>query len=671
MSAHQPRIFDHVLIIMFENQYRSYVMKNRYMKSLAAQGLELVNHFGNMHPSQTNYISFIAGELCNVSYDWPPYPPALSQRTIIDLIEESPLGLRWKAYMQGYVKMLWKPDLSPSDFPTPFPVSSQIWDKLGEPYNEFPQPLYPYAYWHNPFSVFEGVLKDPERWNKIEDEAGFYRDLLTGDFPEYAWFSPNLWNDGHYVYGTCDEPKARAPMLVDQQAQWLESFFRQLRFPGPKSLLPPRTLVIVTYDEADYQAAYATDTGLKSDYDGPNQVYTVLLGDMIKPGVSDGASNHYSILKTIEKNFDLPSLGKNDQDCNWLQSLWGKKFGWGRPVETPIVGSAVITAAGLQDALYVVYAGEDNALKFRTYDGIEWSAEQPVASQSASAVEMAARGDGLILVFKDDTGNLKSLTYSPGVGWSSSPQPIVSGPVGSFSIAAIDFNNSNMLAYAASDGSIYSMSLTNDAWGEPVEVGFQTDGDLILAVLGPSLYLIYKNVSNYRMNVVSYNAADFNTITCSPPYQNAINNTTKDAWSPNQFPVAYYWSFLNRATPLEKEPLLVPYKGAPPFATATLDGVIHLAHFKVKGATVLTEMFSLSGVMTPERPISYGSDDPETSNGYGTLIEAGWSLQEPIIKLSRPRPGVLAMARFGSKLALLFQPDGGGTLRLSVGGYGD
>src|ERR1700761_1145169 len=66
------RIFDHVLIIVFENEYHSYVHANPYMKSLAAKGADLANHFGNMHPSQTNYISSVAGELCNITYDWPP-----------------------------------------------------------------------------------------------------------------------------------------------------------------------------------------------------------------------------------------------------------------------------------------------------------------------------------------------------------------------------------------------------------------------------------------------------------------------------------------------------------------------------------------------------------------------------------------------------------------------
>jgi hypothetical protein len=98
------RAFDHVLIIMFENQYRSYMLENAYFRGLAAQGINMHNYFGVMHPSQTNYIASIAGELCNVSDDEVP-SPLLKQRTIVDLIEESPYGLRWKAYTDFFTKL--------------------------------------------------------------------------------------------------------------------------------------------------------------------------------------------------------------------------------------------------------------------------------------------------------------------------------------------------------------------------------------------------------------------------------------------------------------------------------------------------------------------------------------------------------------------------------------
>jgi hypothetical protein len=60
------------------------------MRRLARQGIELGNYFGVMHPSQTNYIAAIAGELCNVSSD--ECPPLITERAIVDLLEDAPVA---------------------------------------------------------------------------------------------------------------------------------------------------------------------------------------------------------------------------------------------------------------------------------------------------------------------------------------------------------------------------------------------------------------------------------------------------------------------------------------------------------------------------------------------------------------------------------------------------
>jgi hypothetical protein len=71
------------------------------MANLASQGIDMNNYFGVMHPPQTNYISSIAGELCNVTSDNAPNP-LLPQHTIVDLIEAAPVSLDWRAYMESY-----------------------------------------------------------------------------------------------------------------------------------------------------------------------------------------------------------------------------------------------------------------------------------------------------------------------------------------------------------------------------------------------------------------------------------------------------------------------------------------------------------------------------------------------------------------------------------------
>lgn len=640
------RAFDHVLIIMFENQYRSYVMENTYMQNLAQQGIDMANYFGVMHPSQTNYIASLAGELCNVTYDTQPQPFPLPQRTVVDLIEESPYNLSWRAYMDSYIKQNqpWAPNFVPKD--------------------EFP-----YLVKHNPFSSFKTIVDNRDRWEKVEDEAGLWKDLINGTFPEYAWFTPNMWNDGHYLNGTQTDPEERAPALVDQLAIWLESFFDALRFPGPDSHLPRNTLVVVTFDESDFEKAYDADD--KYTYDGPNQIYTVLLGDMIRPGVQQEGYNHYSLIKTIEKNFGLASLEKNDHDANWFRFLWGKRFEWGSPRKTWLKTNGSLAAAEYQGILYLVYEGDDGALCFSTFDDGSFSDPRAIGQSTTGLFALATCGGQLVLVYQTDS-SLSMSTYTLETGWSTEPVTVMDETVAAIALTAYNHGQNLMLAYRISSNDIYSLSYEKGQWASSaVSVGFQSDGHVALAVLGPSLYLIYKVVGCSKMGVVSYNTAPFNAVTVAESkYSGPYDNTTQNTWCLSSFPVAHFSSAANSVTPGEEEPVTQIYRGSGPLTCATLDGVIHLAHCGQSNPLVLTETFSISGIMTPEKPISYNkSDQTTTSNGYGTLAEAGWSEQVAINGVYHESEKAMCMATSGDSVLLIYQPDDCDEIHICRGEY--
>ena len=394
MNRIKEKVFDHIIIIMFENQYRSYVMENPYMAQLATQGIDMANYFGVKHPSHTNYIAAISGETWNTTED--PYyysvgvanayaspPPPLAGPTVVDQLAQS--GSTWKAYMESLSTVEWPPtselvmdEKDPTLIDLPATVKHTILD--------YP----PYLNLHNPFVRFSTILENRDQWERIGTLYDFLRDIHQGTLPEYAWLTPDIWSDGHWLRGSYSDgeppqgscfsqvaPFQRAPVLVDQLAKWLQTFFSVLSFPGPDSLLPPSTLVVVTFDESDFESDYTTDrqnNALKSTYEGPNQIYTVLLGDTIEAGgVEEEGYNHYSLLKTIEKNFGLPGLGKNDADANWFQFLWGQKFQWGPPQDTPFTADeGVMATAGLGETLYLVYRYE-GSLSYSTFQSGEWS----------------------------------------------------------------------------------------------------------------------------------------------------------------------------------------------------------------------------------------------------------------------------------------------------------
>jgi hypothetical protein len=643
--APSGRAFDHILVIMLENQYRGYVLGNPYMRRLARQGIQLGNYFGVMHPSQTNYIASIAGELCNVTSDEPP--PLLAQRTIVDLIEEAPGRLRWKAYMESYVANAapWTPDFSP---------------KNGSPY----------FLKHNPFS---SIVRNQERWRHIDNEAALFADLLNGEFPEYAWFTPNVWNDGHWIEGTEIDPKLRAPILVDQLAGWLEGFFSRLRFPGPQSHLPPRTLVVVTFDESDFEADYPP--ALASTYDGPNHVYAVLLADQIEPGFEEEGYNHYSLLRTIEQNFSLGHLGKNDAGANWFQFLWGRRFEWSAPQDTSIdVLEGPIAAAGFGGALFLACAAPDGTvrLRIRLSEHGNWSPEEKLTVDGFGGLAMASTFSELLLVARSLSGHVNCMRYDLLHGWSSETSP-VAAPTAAIALASFAHETKIMFARRDESGVVYtrvrSSGRHESAWDEAVPVeAARSDGPIALGTLGESVYLVVKALQANSMSVISYNSAQFNTVTVKPnKYGGPQDNTTVDTWSLSAFPVAHFSGSADATG--QRQPLVRPYETSGPIAIATLDGVMHLVHSGAGNPMLLTETFSISGLMTPAKPVSYKNSATDVNNGFGTLAEAGWSKQQPLFDARCEARGALAMGRAGSQVLLIYRATAGARVQLLIGQY--
>ena len=216
-----------------------------------------------------------------------------------------------------------------------------------------------------------------------------------------------MWSDGHYTIGTQTDPAERAPALVDQLADWLRSFFAKLRFPGPDSYLPSRTLVVVTFDEADFEKGYTK--ALQSTYDGPNQIYSVLLGDHLEPTVEIGEGyNHYSLLHTIERNFGLGDLGKNDAGANWFRFLWGRHFAWGPSSDTGLLSAGSLAAVEHQGRLHVATVDDSGKITVQKRDDLGWVHVGTVDGPCTGGLALGSNGFSLIVTWRDSEGSLRA-----------------------------------------------------------------------------------------------------------------------------------------------------------------------------------------------------------------------------------------------------------------------
>lgn len=669
--------FEKVLIVMFENQYRSYVMQDPYMKKLAAAGCDMTNYFGVFHPSQTNYLASISGEVCGVTDDTPPASP-LMQETVTNLMQ--PLnGIQkttWKAYMEAYPNEAWNPVWANPNYPA-----------KDEPVTEYPNDginLFRYARKHNAFSSYFDIQSSPEKWNNIQDEYAFWKDVYGETLPEYSWFTPDIWNDGHYLYNTGIAPNPRLP-LVTQLSAWLEQVFLgnpdtsriqggtkfgldkiglnldlDLVMTNPKkayakSNIPEGTLVVVTFDEADYDA-----NNYDTNYDGPNQVYTVLLGDMITPGSSiETPYNHYSLLNTVEKNFDLGSLNKNDKDANWFRFLWDKQFSWSSPEKSGMVSGEQLSTFWYNNQFNVIFTNEEQAVLWSTFTGSAWSEGQPVGIKSSQELCVVGHGDELILVFtQGENHELCYLSYLPISGWSKIQSLHVNG-VGYLAMTSFqDYkSNTNQLMLAWQDKQTQAISSLIYSAGEwqskPVSVGQFTDGPITASALGASVYLVYKERNSFKMRMTSFNTAPFNALnTTLTPGVN--NNTTLHQWSPMDFQVGHFSKKENQNQDV--------YLANGNLAMASIQGEMHLVYRGRYNDTpsAITTCFGLTGIYTAES---------ELTNGYGTLNQAGWTLEEKHKDIVLDPKSELSIAGHGDEFMMVYQVQHTKELYYVVGGY--
>ena len=669
------KVFDRVLIVMLENQYRSYVMQDAFMRKLASAGANMTNFFGAFHPSQTNYVASLAGEVCGVTGDTPPASP-LMQQTLVDVLEAG--GVSWKAYMEAYPGDPWKSVWQSTDYPSD-----------DQPLNAFPTTpplLAKYFRKHNAFASFHTIQSSQERWSKIVDDEQFWKDVGTNQLPEYSWFTPDIWNDGHYLHNTHIDTNPRS-QLVPQISTWLEYVFlaspsanevQGAKASGQKQIglgidvdllltdpetawnqsnVPEGTLIVITFDEADYNA-----TEFDTNYDGPNQIYTVLLGDMIKPGTEiETPFNHYSLMKTIEQNFQTDSLGKNDKDANWFRFMWDQSFSWGKPVDAQIEASGHLSLVSTDEGACLYSRGSDSRLMASRFAGDRFSDPQPIGVQSSHTFAAANLNGRQHLVFADDSGSLFQTTTSDGEEWSE-PESLDQKTFGDIAFASYedtaDGASKLMLCWQSENGFIrYSIFADGDWQVVAADVGQLTDGPMTLAQMGPSLYLVYKQRNTRQMRMTSFNLAPFNSFKAiafsgAPAPE---NDTSLHEWSPADWPVG---NFAKKMAALQND-----YQALGRMVMATIEGEMHLVHRAAYAdqPSGYTEIFGLTGIFTASN---------QMTNGHGTLDQAGWTKEQEIPWLQKSPEGGIAIASSGNKFLLVWEPDNSKDgLRYCVGHY--
>ncbi|KAG0178574.1 hypothetical protein DFQ28_006595 [Apophysomyces sp. BC1034] len=253
------RHFDRVVIFIFENQKYSVAAKDKYLSSLASRynGVVLTNYLAITHPSQPNYIALTSGSTEGTNDD---DESNIGRKNIVDLLESK--GVSWKSYQEGY------------------PGNCNKKMDIGD-----------YARKHNPFISFTSISKNKDRCAKIVNSKELDNDIEHDHVPQYVFYTPDIKNDAH-----------------DTNMTYASNWFQKYLEPRiKKTAFSKNTMFVVTFDE---------DDGSTKN----NRVMTILFGPDFHRSSSARQDNtrydHYSLLRTIEDNWNLGNLGQHDHNAS-------------------------------------------------------------------------------------------------------------------------------------------------------------------------------------------------------------------------------------------------------------------------------------------------------------------------------------------------------------------
>lgn len=272
------KVFDRFIQIWLENTDFNVASTSPTFMKLAQQGITLTNYFATTHPSEPNYVASIGGDFFGMGDDnLYNIPPNIS--TIVDLLEDK--GISWATYQENV----------PTDGWLGFNFAQQNYLQPSSGSATF------YFRKHNPFAIFDSVVDVPSRRLLIRNFNDFAADVNASAIPQWTFVTPNIVNDAHDTD-------------IDFASDWLEFWLIPLL--ELEAFNDDRTLILLTFDENETSRIN-------------NQIFSLLLGGAVPANLKGTTDNtfftHYSSLSTIQANWGLGSLGRQDTNKT-MANVW-------------------------------------------------------------------------------------------------------------------------------------------------------------------------------------------------------------------------------------------------------------------------------------------------------------------------------------------------------------
>ncbi|WP_035725130.1 alkaline phosphatase family protein [Bradyrhizobium sp. ARR65] len=250
-----------------------------------ANYLKAINVSPNCRPGAyyllNNYVpAFIGSGATDPTNNGPfTLPPVIKQKHIGDVL--SAANVSWAYYGERW-----------TDFKTA--------PGLGANFGTIDPPAYLYCNICNPFLYSASTMTSAAGRAHLQDVNALYDAIANGTLPAVSWVKPSTFNDGHPASSKVDLFEAFTRKIIDGVQANKE--------------LWESTAILVTVDEGGgyYDSGYVQPV----DYFGDGTRIPMLIVSRYSRGghVSHEYSDHASIVKFIERNWDLPKLSSYSRD---------------------------------------------------------------------------------------------------------------------------------------------------------------------------------------------------------------------------------------------------------------------------------------------------------------------------------------------------------------------
>jgi phospholipase C len=294
-----PR-YEHIFVIIAENKSYEQIIGSSNAPNLnrLAKTYGLATQFyGEVHPSEANYIAMLGGSTFGIHDDDAYYCKAgsldpfcshaqrseyanhtIAQPSLMDQLQQR--NLTWKGHFE---------DL-------PAPGSTSIVAPNGI------RALY--AVKHNGFMNFKAVQDDPNRAKKIVGFAQLTADLNSGNVPNYSHI---ILNQCHEMYGLAECPNTQNLIRTgdEQIAQVVNQIMRSSVWTASSN-----SVIVITWDENSGKTNGQTgccgyDPKSAANFGG-GHIATIVITNHGQHGITDSTPyNHYSLLRTTEDAFGI------------------------------------------------------------------------------------------------------------------------------------------------------------------------------------------------------------------------------------------------------------------------------------------------------------------------------------------------------------------------------